>query len=164
MNTVIILRGPAGVGKSTVAHLVQAGLGINATIIDVDALKKYMPLKPRQSNRAERSRIAHDVSKFFMKQMYDKGYDVILEEMYKKPYNDSLITFLTDHDIRFTKIFLYASVETVLERSRSRQKDAPDHEIRRHFAEITPYQDDFVIDTTKCTSSEAATIVLSRLG
>lgn len=163
MNYVVILRGPSGVGKSTISRIIQEKLGSNWTVIDVDKFKHYMPMKEGQSNRAERSKIAHEVSKFFAKAMYDKGYDVILEEMYKKDYNDSLIAFLSENDMKYLKVFLDAPIDLVVERARAREKDVPDDEIRRHFSEVEAYPDDFIIDTTKYSSEEAADQIIAQL-
>lgn len=163
MNIVVVLRGPAGVGKSTVAGIVQARMGVNWTVLDVDHFKKYMPLKDGQTNRAERSKIAHDVSKYFALQMYQKSYDIIMEEMYKKPYHDSLVEFLSQHDMRYIKIFLAAPVEEAVARSAAREKNPPEDEIRHHHAEIEPYEDDFVIDTTKHSAREAADLIIERI-
>lgn len=160
---VVVLRGPAGVGKSTISRIIQEKLGVNWVVIDVDKLKHYMPLKEGQTNRAERSKIAHDVSQFFTKEMCQKGYDVILEEMYKKPFNDSIINFLQINHIDYIKIFLSAPIEHVLQRSKSREKDVPDEEIRRHFSEIVAYDDDFVIDTTKYSSEQAADLIITEI-
>ena len=163
MNSVVILRGPSGVGKSTVSRLVQEKSGINWTIIDVDKFKHYMPMKEGQSNRAQRTKIAHDVSQFFAKTMYENGYDVILEEMYKKKYNDSIVEFLQTNNMHYLKVFLTAPVELVIERARAREKEVSDEEIRRHFSEIEVYSDDFVIDTTQYSSDEAAEVIISKL-
>lgn len=163
MNKVLILRGPSGVGKSTISEIIQLKLGVNWCVIDVDKFKHYMPMKEGQSNRAERTKIAHDVSMFFAKEMYDKGYDVILEEMYKKPYNDMVVEFLKQNDFKYLKVFLSAPVGSVVERARVREKEVPDNEIYRHFSEVEPYEDDFVVDTTAYTSEETADIIIRQL-
>ena len=163
MNTVLILRGPAGVGKSTTAKLIQQKLGPNWTHLNVDEFKYYMPLKPGDSNRAERSRIAHDVTKFFAREMYRQGYDVILEEMYKQPYNDSLVAFLRENDMKYLKVFLYAPEDDVVERSAHREKKPPADELRRHYKEIVPYADDFVIDTSKHSIEAVAELIAQKL-
>jgi len=160
---IIILRGPAGVGKSTISQLLQKKLGVNWAVIDVDVFKHYMPMKEGQSNRAERSKIAHEVSNYFALQMHDKDYGVILEEMYKKPYNDLVTELLNSHNVPFLKIFLYAPLDVVLTRSSDRTKNPPSEEIARHFSEIEPYPDDLVIDTTKNSSKEAADIIMEHL-
>lgn len=160
---VIILRGPAGVGKSTISRIIQKKLGVNWTVIDVDQFKHYMPLKDGQSNRAERSKIAHDVSNFFALEMYKKNYGVILEEMYKKPFNDLLVDFLKANNVPFLKVFLYAPLEVVQQRSASRTKNPPSNEIERHFNEIEPYPDDLVIDTTQNSSEPVASIIIEAL-
>ena len=89
-----------------------------------------MPMKPGDSNRAERSKIAHDVSKFFAKEMYDKGYSVVLEEMYKKPFNDSIVEFASQNHMKYLKVFLSAPLDLVIRRSAAREKNAPEEEIR----------------------------------
>jgi adenylylsulfate kinase-like enzyme len=163
MNTIVILRGPSAVGKSTISRLIQEKLGINWTVLDVDKFKHYMPLKDGQSNRAERSKIAHDVSKFFTKEMYEKGYDIIMEEMYKKPYNDSLLDFLHQNNMQFVKVFLWAPIDMVVARNAAREKTPTEEEIRRHYSEIEPYGDDLVIDTTKHSSEEAADLIIAEV-
>lgn len=163
MNKVLILRGPAGVGKSTISSLIQQKLGVNWAVVDVDKFKHYMPMKEHQANRAERSKIAHDVSKYFALEMYKKGYNIILEEMYKKPFNDSLKEFLIDNNMEYFKVFLFAPVELVIARSNAREKNPPEDELRRHYAEIEPYADDFVIDTTKYTSEQAADMIIAEI-
>ena len=160
---IVILRGPAGVGKSTISRIIQKKLGINWVVIDVDQFKQYMPLKEGQSNRAERSKIAHEVSNFFALQMHKKHYGVILEEMYKKPFNDALVEFLSSNNVEFLKVFLYAPIEVALARSASRNKNPPSGEIERHYKEIEPYTDDIVIDTTQNSSEEAADIIIANL-
>ena len=163
MNMVLVLRGPAGVGKSTVARLIQEQLGVNWVVLDVDVFKKYMQLKEGESNRAERSKIAHDVSKFFAKEAYHKGYDIIMEEMYKKPYNDSLVAFLQENGMQYLKVFLYAPVDVVVERSAHREKKPPAEELRRHYADVEPYKDDFVIDTTKYSSEKIVGLIVEKI-
>ncbi|TXJ02648.1 MAG: hypothetical protein E6Q26_05090 [Acinetobacter sp.] len=95
--------------------------------------------------------------------MYDKGYDVILEEMYKKPFNDAVVEFLETNGMQYLKVYLDAPIELVVERAKAREKEVSDDEIRRHFSEIEPYTDDFVIDTTKYSSEEAADLIIAQL-
>lgn len=164
MNTVVILRGPSGVGKSTISQIIQEKCGPNWTVIDVDKLKHYMPLKEGKTNRAERTEIAHDVAQYFTKAMYDKGYNVILEEMYRKDHNDRIVRFLRENDMRYIKVFLSAPLEDVLQRSSSRQeKNVPESEIRRLYEETQPYPDDLLIDTSKHSSEEAANLIVQQL-
>lgn len=164
MNSVLILRGPSGVGKSTISHLIQEKLGVNWTVIDVDKFKHYMPYKEGRVNRAERTEIAHDVSHYFAKQMYDKGYDVILEEMYRQAHNDSLVKFLKANNMGYLKVFLSAPIEDIIQRSRDRGKVVPEEETRRFYAETQPLEDDFIIDTTQHSSDEAADLIIGKLG
>jgi predicted kinase len=163
MNIVIVLRGPAGVGKTSIAQILQKRLGVNWVIIDVDRLKYYMQLKPGESNRAERSNIAHNVSRFFAKQAYDRGYNVVLEEMYKKAFNDSLVEYLKDNGMKYLKVFLAAPEDVIADRANNREKHKPEDEIRRHYKEIMPYEDDFVIDTTKYSAEESADLIISQV-
>ncbi len=163
MNKILILRGPSGVGKSTVSGIIQSKLGDTWSVIDVDGFKHFMPMKAEQSNRAERTKIAHDVSMFFAKEMYDKGYNVILEEMYKKHYNDRLVEYLKRYNMHFLKVFITAPVETVIERARLRDKEVPDDEIRRHYSEVEAFDDDLVIDSSIYSSEEIADFIIRKL-
>lgn len=163
MNCVVVLRGPSGVGKSTISKAIRRKLAVNWAIIDVDKFKHYMPMKEGQTNRAERTLIAHDVSNYFLSQMYSKGYNVVMEEMYKKQYNDKLVSFMHDNRISYFKVFLSAPVDLVVERAQKREKVVADDEIRRHYGEVERYDDDYEIDSTKYSSEEIADIIISQL-
>lgn len=162
MNTVIILRGPSGVGKSTISRIIQEKCGPNWTVIDVDKLKHYMPLKDDKSNRTERTAIAHNVSRYFAKAMYEKDYDVILEEMYRKDHNDEIIQFLTNNQMHYIKVFLSAPLDALIQRSKERDKVVPEEETRRFYEECQPLPDDFVINTSQYSSEEAARLIIER--
>ena len=163
MKDVIILRGPVGVGKSTISKLIQAKLGLKWCVINVDELKYPIPLQPDHSNRPERAQIAHDVSNFYAREMHRKGYSVILEEMYKKPKNDSVVAYMNENGMSYLKVFLYAPVEATIERNNNRSKVIDEDEIRRHYAEIEAYDDDFVLDTTKFSAEEIADQIIAQL-
>lgn len=162
-NIVLILRGPSGVGKSTISRLIKEALGVNWVVIDVDALKHYVPLKEGNTNRAERTTIAHDVSKFFTKELYTKGYNVVLEEMYRQKHNDELIEYLEKNHMRYLKVFLAASLGTLLRRSKDREKNVPEEETIRLYKETQPLDGDFIIDTDKFNSESAAQQIVSKI-
>ncbi len=163
MSVVVILRGPSGVGKSTISRHIQEKLGRNWVVIDVDAFKHYVPLKEDNVNRAERTEIAHDVSQFFAKELYEKGYNVILEEMYRQKHNDTLLKFLDDNDMRYIKVFLRASLDDVISRSQHRDKKVPTEETRRLYGEVQPYEGDVVIDTSQYGSEDAAEVIIKKI-
>jgi len=162
-NFVVILRGPSGVGKSTISSIIQEKLGSNWTVIDVDKFKHYMPLKEDKSNRAERTEIAHDVGNYFAKAMYDKGYNVILEEMYRQRHNDQLVQFLTSNNMSYVKVFLSAPLDALIQRSKEREKNVPEEETRRFYEEAQPLPEDLVIDTSTYSSEQAADMIIARV-
>lgn len=163
MKDVIILRGPVGVGKSTISRIIQQKLGPKWCVINVDELKYPIQLLPDESNRPERAQIAHDVSNFYAREMHQYGYHVILEEMYKKPKNDSVVSYMKENGLSCLKVFLSAPVEATIERNNNRSKVINEAEVRRHYAEIEAYDDDFVIDTTKYSAEEIADLIIAQL-
>lgn len=163
MKDVIILRGPVGVGKSTISRIIQQKLGSKWCVINVDELKYPIPLLPDKSNRPERSQIAHEVSNFYAREMHRYGYHVVLEEMYKKPKNDSVVNYMKENSISYLKVFLSAPVEATIERNNNRSKVINEAEVRRHYTEIEAYTDDFVIDTTKYSAEEVAEQIIAQL-
>lgn len=162
-NYVVILRGPSGVGKSTISSIIQQKLGASWAVIDVDKFKHYMPLKEDKSNRAERTEIAHNVGNYFAKSMYDKGYSVILEEMYRERHNDQLVQLLETNGMRYIKLFLSAPLDALIQRSKEREKSVPEEETRRFYDETQPLPDDFVIDTSVYSSEQAADMIITKI-
>jgi|JI6StandDraft_1071083.scaffolds.fasta_scaffold31163_3 adenylylsulfate kinase-like enzyme/beta-phosphoglucomutase-like phosphatase (HAD superfamily) len=170
MSLVLILRGPSGVGKSTISRHIQENLGVNWVVIDVDKFKHYIHLEDSEDSRIkgsqgrkERSTIAHNVSHFFAKQVYDKGYSVILEEMYRQEHIANLKEYLDENGMRFITVFLAASVEDVVTRSAGREKRVPEEETRNFYEEVVPYEGDIIIDTSKYSSSESAQLIINEV-
>lgn len=157
---VIILRGPSGIGKTTVAKALKERLGEDWGLIDVDQIKYHFPIKPDKSNRIERAEIAHDVARYYLRRMVDAGYRVIIEEMFKPRFNDEIVKFLHDNHIPYLKVYLTASVEDVVVRSQTREKRIIESEIRRHFSENHQLDDDdLVVDVAKNSPDAAAELI-----
>ncbi len=170
MSLVVILRGPSGVGKSTIARLIEKELKLDWVIIDVDKLKHYMPLKEDNESHAKgsesrkaRSTVAHNVSHFFAKQAYDKGYKIILEEMYRQEHIEKLKTFLESNNMRYLTIYLSASLEEVIIRSYNREKPVPEVETRSFYNEIHPNEGDIIIDTSQNSSGQSARLIINEI-
>lgn len=139
-------------------------------VTDIDKFKHYMPLpddgishEKGSESRRKRSAIAHDVSQYFTKQVYINGYNVIIEEMYRDEHIAKLKSFFNANDIDYRTVFLSAPLDDVIQRSKSREKVVPEEETRRFYDETRPLTDDFVIDTTKYSSEEAADLIIDQL-
>lgn len=161
---VIILRGPSGIGKTTVAKALKERLGDGWGLIDVDQIKYHFPIKPDKSNRIERAEIAHDVARYYLRRMVEAGYPVIIEEMFKPRFNNEIVKFLRENHIPYLKVYLTAPVEEIVARSQAREKKIIESEIRRHFSENHQLDDDdLVVDTGRYDALGAAELIAQQL-
>ena len=161
---VIVLRGPAGIGKTTIAKHLKAKLGERWGLIDVDQIKYHFPIKLDKSNRIVRAEIAHDVARYYLKRIVDAGYKVIIEEMFKPRFNDEIVEFLKKDQIPYFKVYLTAPIDEVVARSLTREKKIIESEIRRHFSENQAFEDDdLVIDTSQYSAEQVAEMIASRV-
>ena len=159
-QTAILLRGPAGVGKSTIGGLLQTALGEGWAHLDIDRLKHVMS----KESSEQRSRIAHDVANYFLEQLFSQKYQVIAEEIFFEPYFHQVVELCRQHNIRVHQFFLTAPLDVLLKRDQDRAVKTKGYEnISKLFSLIQPLGTETVIDTTKYTPTEIVQQIMQHI-
>lgn len=137
----VIIRGPSGVGKSTIATLLHKKLPKSACI-DIDLLKRMVS----EESSPERTQIAHVVALSFAEQLMKNDYNIILDEIFRDEHYVKFQSLFARANYRLISIFLSAPLSVLIERDRKRtQKVKGEEIISRLYSEIVPRHDDVVI-------------------
>ncbi|MFH0906297.1 MAG: zeta toxin family protein [archaeon] len=142
MKFAIIIRGPAGVGKSSISNKLKEEIP-NLIHIDID---KFKHIISKESNTT-RSKIAQDVGIFFIKQLIKNKYNIIVDEIFREKYYYQMIRVLEKNNYSVIKIFLCASTKNLIKRDKKRLKNKGKEIIIKLEKEIRPLNGDIIIDT-----------------
>lgn len=119
MKQIVILNGPAGVGKTTTGRLL-AGLSRNGACIEGDALKHFIVTK---EEGAVKGRLGYKNGASLARNFLDAGYDLVVFE-YIFPSQEQISYFLEVFDKRADEqvhvITLWAPLEVVMTREAHR--------------------------------------------
>lgn len=111
----IIFRGPAGTGKSTVAEKLR-DIGKDRIWLQVDALKHFFPHHP-QKDRPLLYETAKDLAEFFL----SKGFSTIADGTFNKTeWVDWFVDLAKRRKIPWKVFEFRAAVEDVIRRDRER--------------------------------------------
>ncbi len=86
MNTLIILRGNSGSGKSTIARLLQKALE-NAFLISQDTVRKMLSVKDSKNN------VSIPLLQHLLQYGYDNCSATILEGIFRSDYYNDLLLY-----------------------------------------------------------------------
>ncbi|HIH24220.1 TPA: ATP-binding protein [Candidatus Woesearchaeota archaeon] len=146
----IIIRGPPAVGKSTIAKQLAAEIP-NTVHVDIDRLKHMISLQ----SSVPRTEIAHDVAKYFMKRLIQHKYNIVVEELFKEKHLRPISSILKKAGYRTTQVFLTAPTKVALKRNSEREKNKEEEIVLALHKEITPRDDDIIIDTAKSSIKQS---------
>lgn len=158
-SKIIILRGPAGVGKSTLAALLKERLGDKWAHLDIDKLKHVIS----KDSGDIRSRIAHDVGIYFIEQLLANNLNIIIEEIFREEYYKKVLGLLKAHQAVIHKYFLAADVDTLMKRNNGRAKVKDAATIQKLHKEIRPFDGESIIDTATHSTAQAAELIMKDL-
>ncbi|MBI4016264.1 MAG: AAA family ATPase [Candidatus Aenigmarchaeota archaeon] len=169
MPKLVMIRGPAGSGKSTCAKILQKKLGMNTALIEMDYL--YYHILQNDVNHKMVFDCMVRMADIFLK----NGYTVILEGVFTVPYNkktqklehDKLYVLAKKHNVDLKIFFLDVSLERAIKRDIKRhgkkrlraayiQKLNEKTHARRH-------EHDIEINTSKLSSSQVVNKMLQFL-
>lgn len=120
MKNVVIINGPAGVGKTTVGRLL-ASLSKNGVCIEGDALKKFIVTK---QEGAVAGRLGYKNGASLVRNFLEAGYELVVFEyvFQSKEQIDYFLSLLVSaSDTRVHVITLWAPLEIVIAREKNRQ-------------------------------------------
>lgn len=142
-NIAIIIRGPIGVGKTTIAKLLQDKMP-GSVIISVDNFKHI--ISPKSSTM--RTKIAHKVANFFINELIKNRIDMIIEEIFRDEHYDNLIRTLRNKNYDVFSFFLTAPEEVLIKRDRNRLKNKGVNIVKKFYVSLKPNKMDFIINTS----------------
>ncbi len=158
-ESLIVVRGPIGVGKSSVAEALRQKASNPASTIEPDAIKRM--LDPNESSEWRR-RIAYDTSVFITERLLDVHRTAIVE-MHTKYQNELKRYRLIAERYRvpLVNVLLIAPLETCQERAAQRTVPgityAIDNEmVKNYYCNLEPLEGDLVFDTSAHNSEQIA--------
>ena len=158
-KTAIIIRGPAGVGKSTVAELLHHKL-VRAAHVNIDLFKQMIS----DESSVERTNIAHDTAMHFTKVLHQHHYNIVVEEIFRSEHLAKWKEFLNSVGYEIHTYFLTAPLPLLIERDATRRiKTKGEAIITKLHEEITPNDGEKVIDMSKLSRELAVDEILSVL-
>ena len=159
MTKTILLRGPAGVGKSTIGKQLQEQLSGNWANLDIDLFKHMIS----KDSSAFRSDTAHDVALYFIEKLLQSSVNIIAEEIFKEPFYKQTLELFEKYDYQILTVFLTAPVDTVVQRDAGRAKNKGEDIIKGLHSEIVSLNEKLVIDTSQNTIQEIADQIKAEL-
>jgi len=118
MTKLIILRGPSGSGKSSIAKEIRKKAKHKTALIEQDYLRRIV-LKEKDTPDGVNSELISQVTKFAL----NNGYNVVLEGIFhSKNYKDMLINLLKFHPEENYIYYFNISFEETLKRHATKDK------------------------------------------
>jgi len=169
MQQLIIIRGPPGTGKSTIANLIAKKLPDVVAVIDVDVLR-WDFIKKRPNNFNDHNLVYKNLWDL-TKNSIDEGLNVVLEGILAGRDDIGKLRidkydYFKRKGVKVTKIFLISKKKIQQERLKNRNKKFVAKIIKKDIQEWTKLsrestsKDDIIIDTTGKSKEETVKEIL----
>jgi predicted kinase len=162
----ITVRGPIGVGKSTISRAICAAIDSDSSVIEIDAFKRM--IDPSHSTEWRRN-IATDTALFLTNKLLQKPRTVIIELHSKYPQDlESLARLAKRHKVPIINVLLTAPLSVCKERASKRivsdiNYDIDEEMIERYYGNLEPLQNDLLFDTYKMHTDGIVKNVLENI-
>ena len=155
MVQAIILKGPSGIGKSTVASLIAKNN--NYIHCDVDEIK-WMFSHERSKERTE---IGEYVGCVYTKELIKRKHNVIIEAL-PDEYIKKLLPLLKKHNYKIIQICLQAPLEQCIRNNATRKKKGYDPEVIREVYDELLSSNGDIIDATDKYAQQIYNIIKKK--
>jgi tRNA uridine 5-carbamoylmethylation protein Kti12 len=160
MGYIIILRGPAGVGKTTIAKKLSKIL--NAEDISIDRIMKenewnYIP--GEKCIPEEKYLIANELIKKKIKGFIKNNKNIIIENNFY--HKSQIVDLLNDINIKTYIFTLKANHETCIKRNKTRKRPMLDKEVIAVHNLVSRFDYGNILDTDNKTEEEVVNEILS---
>lgn len=158
-NVAIIIRGPSGVGKSTISSRLHSLIEKSAHV-NIDTLKKMIS----NESSIERTEIAHSVAQFFIKELMLNKFNIIIEEIFRDEHLSEIKKVIQNSGYTCFTFFLTAPAKTLVQRDGERKEKTKGKQIILNlYEEIGPNPDEEIINTEKLTEKEIANTIIDTV-
>ncbi|MEO8863155.1 MAG: AAA family ATPase [Candidatus Saccharimonadales bacterium] len=165
-ESLYVVRGPIGVGKSSVTKAIHARMAGHASIVETDAIKRM--IDPSASSEWRR-KVASASAAYIIEQLLQVPRSGIIETHTKYPAElDRLAAVAARNDARLVNVLLTAPLEVC--QARAAQRDVPgityaidQAMVANYYCNLDPRPDDLVFNTADMSSQEIAATIASRL-
>ncbi len=155
MARAIILKGPSGIGKSTVASLIAKHH--NYKHCDIDEIK-WMFSHERSKERTE---IGEYVGCVYTKELIKRKHNVIIEAL-PDEYIKKLLPLLKKHNYKIIQICLQAPLEQCIRNNATRKKKGYDPEVIREVYDELLSSNGDIIDATDKYAQQIYNIIKKK--
>ena len=158
-----IVRGPIGVGKTSVIQALLKQMPDHASVIEVDGIKRM--LDPTASSEWRR-KIAHASASFIIDKLLKMPRSAIVETDTKYPEEvEQLVTVADNLDLPTVSVLLTAPLQICLARAATREVNGISYDIdaamvENSYCNLEPRPEDFVFDTNDSLPDEIADVLL----
>jgi predicted kinase len=159
MTKAVILRGPAGVGKSTIGQALRNQLADNWAYLDIDMLKHIIAADSSEF----RSQTAHDMANYFIEKLLQHNTKIIIEEIFKADYYKKVISLLEKYNYETLTVFLTAPTKTLIQRDAARFKHKGEQTIKDLSQTIRPLKENLTLDTSKQSVNDLVKRILQEI-
>jgi adenylylsulfate kinase-like enzyme len=156
----ILLRGPAGAGKSTLGEMLKDTLGESWVHLDIDKIKHFISGKSSET----RSTIGHNVANYFMEQLFQNGFNVIAEEIFREGYYKQVLEKCKKQNIQTYQFFLSAPLDTLVQRDQDREgKTKGREDVELLHGLIKPLEGEAVLDANTQNQNDLVKTIIEAV-
>ena len=165
-ESLLVVRGPIGVGKSSVSLSLHEQMADHSSIIETDVLKHMVG--PNGSSHWRRD-IAHDAAAFMVERLLAVPRTPIVEVHTKYPHEvDRYAAMAANLSVPLVNVLLTAPLEVCRERTVGRAMPGvnytPDYSlIDTYYCNLDPRPGDLVYDTASMGIEEITASVMSAI-
>lgn len=158
-NFVIIIRGPIGVGKSTISGLLERKLA-NTNHVDVDKIKHKLGGRPSESRTSR----AHQIARQRVRSLIKQKKNIIIEEIFRWNDYSAMKKLVKNINYHIVKIYLKAPLDVLIKRDQARIVKHKGHEIVKEFyKKIRPVDEDLNLDTSKMSKQKLVSSIIKYI-
>lgn len=165
-ESLIMVRGPIGAGKTSVCKAIYEQLADRASIVETDAIKRM--IDPTHSSVWRRD-IAHASAAFIIEQLLQVPRTGIIEVHTKYPSElDRLSAIAHKLKTPVVNVLLVAPLETCQQRAAARITPSikyaiDDQMVADYYCNLEPQTGDMVFDTSIMSTTEISAEIVSSL-
>lgn len=158
-NFVVIIRGPIGVGKSTISELLERKL-FNTVHVDVDKIKHKLGGRPSKS----RTLRAHQIARQRVRSLIKQKKNPVIEEIFRWDDYSAMKKLIKNKNYNIVKVYLKASLDVLIRRDQTRTVKHKGYKmVKEFYKKIRPVDEDLNLDTSKMNKQSVVRHIIQQI-